>query len=227
MWRCCMAAGVCFLGFSGMTSMSQPQGPVSCALAVQVGLTPECLAASGLDAAQATALLSRMDAATEAVGAFSGATAALDSAINELVAMDQQLVANPNDEETASARDALSETLPALRSQAASAKNALIFAALQNLSSESQSRLERFMIAAGSTLPASMRVYPMTGPDRRTLEAALTAERRASQSGSTVDSSIASALTACRSHSDVVAATVGLSSNLAAIEAVYAAGTTR
>ncbi|MCC6678249.1 MAG: hypothetical protein IT436_14000 [Phycisphaerales bacterium] len=227
MLRWIMAAGTCLFVSFGMTSINQPQTSLSPALAVQVGLTPESLAAAGLDAMQATALLSRMDDATEAVGAFGGAAAGLDAAINELIAMDRVLATNPDDEETATARNALSETLPGLQSQVASAKSALIFIGLQGLDSESQSRLERFMSAAGSTLPASMRVYPLTAIERRALEAALTAERRASQGGTTVDSSVASMLTACRSHPDVVAAMVGLSSNLAAIEAVYAAGTTR
>lgn len=219
--------GVSLLAGYAPSSTSQPQAPTSASFAVAIGLTPECLAASGLDATEVGSLLARLDTASESVGALAAATAALDAAIDQIVAMDGRLLTDPGDDETATAREAIVDTLPILQSHMTSARNALIFIGLQGLGSETQTRVERFVSAAGSTLPASMRVFPATGPERRALEAALTAERRASQGGTTVDSSAASILSACRSHPDVVAATVGLSSNLAAIEAVYASGITR
>jgi hypothetical protein len=215
-WACGTALGWSVLG--GFALMAHADTPASSHLAIQVGLTPEALAASSVTSAEAGALLARLDAATEQVAAFNAATLSLDTAINNLLAMDQILIADPDDEETATARDALAT----LRAQASSAKSALIAAGLQGLQAEAKSRVERFMAAAGSTLPAALKVCPLSVPERRALEAALTAEQRADRLDLTLPSGTVSVLSACRSHADVVAAGISLSANLATIQAVYA-----
>ncbi|MCC6675509.1 MAG: hypothetical protein IT436_00060 [Phycisphaerales bacterium] len=206
---------------AGMALTRDDDRKVASRVAVAVGLTPEAVTVSGLNSADAASLLGRLESATEQVGAFDRATMALDAAINDLLAMDRTLSTTPDDEQIASAREALAQSLPALQTQLNSAKNALIAVGLQGLGSEVRARLEHVMAGASSTLPLELRICPITLVEKRSLEAAITAERRASRMEVPLKAEVTSLLSACRSHADVVAAGACLSS-LAAVREVYA-----
>jgi hypothetical protein len=212
-----------FIGFLVACTVSlTARGETSVAVARQIGLGPEPLAAAGFTSNDALAMLDRLDEAASLRAALDVAAAELADAVAAVDAAIQSIHIAPTDVAAANDLAAAQSILVASKSAFATAVDNVWTEALDGIGESQRSLLENWQVAAPYALPPEFRVLARTEAEWRCVVIALRAEARALRRSEQVDESIAELLATIRAEQGVVQAAIDLDSELAMIEAVFA-----
>lgn len=186
-------------------------------LALQLGLTPETLAAMGLNSSQATIVLNRIVDATDLRLELDSANATIEQSGSDLNTLRQQARQSPTEENTL----ALSNAIQA-RTQAIAARthrmNELAELALDGMGIASTHKALCRTDGQTEKLPPHMRLGVTSVAESRRLLRCIAAEEAASNRNEALDSAFSSELSRVRTMSGVSSAAVRIQMNETAIE---------
>lgn len=191
------------------------------AAAYEIQLSPAALAVAGLSHQDAEAILLRLHEEDELRESLGEAGIALDVANTALTAAAIAYRHAPLSSTAASDLAAAELDVHDARAALASVRTQLLAAALYGVSTTAVDVIEAWTDTVGHQVPDEFRVLSRTSSEWIVIEEALRAEKRAVQRGETLDSEHASLLQSIRSDNAVIAASLGIQTNLAAIQYVF------
>lgn len=209
------------VALASLTSSSAAQQNAAVQTAQRIGISPERLAAVGANATDASAILGRLDATTDATTAYRAAEAALDAAeLEHASALDawRTVRSDENLSRLTSARAALAQSRATYRQNVTDLRGEALADAVAGSS-------DRTLL--GITDPSALRTpawFLTVSSDRREcsrLVCALIAEQRSQRTGEPLDSEHRAIIDAAWADTGGVQARARTQANLAAIQAVY------
>jgi hypothetical protein len=182
-----------------------------------IGVTDVSLAGAGVTASATTQLVADLREDSEATDAFVQARATVESARAEFVTARERVIQSPTDEAARSAFTQASQALFSAEAACASACSAFHQVVDGAIGSNQRIALPRFARHAALGGNAANAALDWSDPDLETLGVALTAERRSAREGAQLDPELAGILTAARQDQGFITASLGISTNRAAI----------
>jgi hypothetical protein len=198
-----------------------PMDGTTSARAIAVGLTPKALAACGVNATQAAAVLGAIHDASDQSSALDAANAAVDTARAAFDTSVAQCRADPTNLDLRAVRATRRSDLGTAFALVEAKKAELRQAGTQGLSAQTQVLIELFVSRATLRVPDQYRLASEAGIVWSDVEQAVIAQARSQRLGSTLEGAQADLLTTLNSDSRVVAAGQNLSSLLADVAQAF------
>ncbi len=225
-----MLVGLVLLGAGGLslgvfgnggTTSRGSQGP-STNVAIELGLDPAALAASGFDSQSTDALLSRLAEQTTLLARLTAAHARSAAAAAALTAIEERLASSPYSPESAAAHTAALTMLESASTEVQSIRNDLLEAALDGVGSGLSASVSNCRSSREYRVPPEFKVAQQVRDQWATTEECLIAEARANRRGEDLSSGMSRRLSAMRADQDVAVAGQRVASQLSLIEAIFA-----
>lgn len=208
-------------GFLGAVA-APGHAPVSVLqVAAEVGVTADGLACSGFVAADAAAMLARLEAATDERAALAESWQAVQQQGPVVTAARAEAEANRLDTALRAEFDAATTTYRNLVNQLRTRQGALFDVAVNGCAMEAVDRLRLFNTARLQGLPPAMRVVNWSASTLESLQRAVVAEQRAARRNEYVQADAATTLANARSNAAVADAEQWLVSRKAAIASAF------
>lgn len=225
-----MLVGLVLLGAGGLslgvfgnggTTSRGSEGPAT-NVAIELGLDPAALAASGFDSQGADALLSRLGSETTLLNRLAAAHSSSATAAAALTTLEEQLAGAPYSRENAAAYSAAVTALESAAADVQSIRNDLLEAALEGVGSGQAASASNCRSSSGYRVAPEFKVTSQSGDQWATIEECLIAEARANRRGEQLPAEMGQRLAAMRADMAVTVAVQRMASHRASIEAIFA-----
>lgn len=202
----------------GATTAGTYSNPTSgAAVAIRIGLTPERLAAAGVDGQTIVEMLGRLRQ-SPALGQWQNAAQSVDSIGRQLTALAELHRRDPLDAAVSSQLAAVRQSLRSARQVLLGCESAVGEALCQNLAPATAAKLQALGASARRGTPVEFGVVFRSATSWRVLGRAIVCERRAQRSGSTVPAPLAASLAEARANQHVQQAALSVATYLVAVQ---------
>ena len=189
--------------------------------AAWIGIQPSSMVIAQFTQEQTATVLSAIHNSTALRNAILTEHANADTAAELVTVFDDALRANPDNVAAAASLESANSSLALARSRIQALREDLFNSATIAATAVQRDRLLAFRMAENRRVPAEFRIHARSEQEWTGIETALRAERRAIRKGELLDTTHSTVLLSVRSHPDVVAASAGLQSDLAAMKSLF------
>lgn len=190
-------------------------------IAERIGLSPQVLASSNVNATDATTLLDRLELPSDQRTDLIAHQGIMDQAIEDIAALQDRLVDAPGDHDVLAAMATAEQALSASRAAYLTARLQLLDSSLIQLTELTTAGVLARSEAAVAGLPAEFGAVLTDHAERHAARLALRAEQRAQRRGETVPDAARSLLESIRQDAGVAQASVWRSLHEDGVRAIW------